>query len=233
MVAVIGDVHGCIKTLTELYNQIKNKYPETDVYCVGDLVDRGNFSAETIDFCQTEDIKCCLGNHDLMFLSYFRDPSSVMGRSWLYNGHLSTLSSYKNRPMSLEPHLDFIEKLKLFYNTTDCFICHAGISVKYKKYFNEYELDGSDDDFIHQVLSQDLESGSSVLWVRSNYLKLSKLQIVGHSRKFEILFDKNYQMYFIDTGCAYGNKLTGLIVDNNVVIERLEVPVFAEDLIAR
>ncbi len=233
MVAVIGDVHGCINTLTELYNQIKKKYPETEVFCVGDLVDRGNFSAETIDFCQEREIKCCLGNHDLMFLSYFKDPSSVMGRSWLYNGHLSTLSSYKDRPMSLEPHLDFIEKLKLFYNTPDCFICHAGVSVTYKKFFDEYKLDGSDDDLIQKVFNRELESETSVLWVRSNYLKLDKLQIVGHNRKFEVLYDKDNQIYFIDTGCAYGNKLTGLIVDNNNVIDKLEVPVFSEDLKVR
>lgn len=233
MVAVISDVHGCVNTLAELYNQIKNKYPDAEVYCVGDLVDRGNFSAETIDFCLEKRLKCCLGNHDLMFLSYFRDPSSVMARSWLYNGHLSTLNSYKNQPMRLEPHLDYIEKLKLFYNTPDCFISHAGISKKYQKYFSDFKLDGSYDDFIHQTLNQDLESETSVIWVRSNFLELEKLQIVGHSRKFEVLFDKKHNMYFIDTGCAYGNKLTSLIVDNNAVIEKLEVPVLSEDLMSR
>lgn len=233
MVAVIGDVHGCVNTLSELYNRIKTKYPEIKIYCVGDLVDRGNFSAETIDFCKKKKIKCCLGNHDLMFLAYFRDPASVMARSWLYNGHLSTLNSYKNQPMRLEPHLDYIEKLKLFYNTPDCFISHAGISKKYQKYFSDYKLDGSYDDFIYQTLNQDLESETSVIWVRSNFLELEKLQIVGHSRKFEVLFDKKHNMYFIDTGCAYGNKLTSLIVDNNVVIEKLEVQVISEDLMSR
>jgi serine/threonine protein phosphatase 1 len=233
MVAVISDVHGCVHTLTELYNQTKDKYPKVKVYCVGDLVDRGNFSAETINFCIEKKIKCCLGNHDLMFLSYFRDSSSVMARSWVYNGHISTINSYKNQPMSLEPHLDYIEKLKLFYNTPDCFICHAGISIKYKKYFSDYKLDGLHDDFIHRTISRDLESDTSVIWARSNFLRLEKLQVVGHNRKFEVLFDKKNNMCFIDTGCAYGNKLTSLIVDNNVVVDKLEVPVIPTDLITR
>ncbi len=232
MLAVIGDVHGCLHTFSELYHNVKTKYPEIDVYCVGDLVDRGNYSSETIDFCISKNIKCCLGNHDLMFLSYFRDPTSLMAKSWMFNGHLSTLNSYKNNPMRLEVHLDYVEKLKLFYNTGDCFISHAGVSSKYKKYFGDYKLDGTYDDFIHSLLVKDLDQDHSILWVRGNLIKLSKLQIVGHSRKFDLLFDEYSNVYYIDTGCAYGNKLTSVIVDNNKVIEKFEVHVKREDIIS-
>ena len=48
MVAVIGDVHGCYYTLKQLVEKIKAKYPDISIYCVGDLVDRGNFSCEVI-----------------------------------------------------------------------------------------------------------------------------------------------------------------------------------------
>ena len=54
MVAVIGDVHGCYFTLTELYQKIQFKYPEVEVYCVGDLIDRGNYSREVVDFIVDE-----------------------------------------------------------------------------------------------------------------------------------------------------------------------------------
>lgn len=230
MIAVIGDIHGCYHTLKELFNQIKSEYPDIELYSVGDLVDRGNFSSETIHFCISNNIKVCLGNHDYMFLQYFREPFSLMARSWVYNGHMATLNSYKNNPKSLEPHLDYVEKLKLFYNTKDAFICHAGISKVYKKYFKEYKLDGTHDKFIEKVLVQDLDKDYSVLWVRENLINIGKLQVIGHTRKFETLYDKNANVYYIDTGCAYGNKLTAVIVDDNNVIKKFSVPVFSEDI---
>jgi len=40
MIAVIGDIHGCFYTLSELVLRIKAKYPDIPLYCVGDLIDR-------------------------------------------------------------------------------------------------------------------------------------------------------------------------------------------------
>jgi serine/threonine protein phosphatase 1 len=231
MIAVIGDIHGCYNTLKELYQQVKTKYPNIEVYSVGDLVDRGNFSCETVHFCISNNIKVCMGNHDYMFLQYFREPFSAMAKAWVYNGHMSTLNSYKNNPQSLEPHLDYVEKLKLFYNTNDAFICHAGISKVYKKYFSQYKIDGTHDGFIEKLLSQDLEKDHSVIWVRENLINIGKLQIIGHTRKFETMYDKSSNVYYIDTGCVYGNKLTAVIVNENEIIDQIQVSVFTEDII--
>ncbi len=153
-----------------------------------------------------------------------------MARAWVYNGHIATLNSYKNNPRSLEPHLEYVEKLKLFYNTKDAFICHAGISKVYKKYFKEYKLDGSQDVFIEKVLRPDLENDNSVIWVREGLMNIGKMQIIGHTRKFEVIYDKNANVYYIDTGCAYGNKLTAVIVNENEIIDKIQVPVFNEDI---
>jgi serine/threonine protein phosphatase 1 len=72
MVAVIGDVHGCFYTLVELFNTIREKYQNIPVYCVGDLVDRGNHSFETMEFVINEKIKFTPGNHDYMFYHFFK-----------------------------------------------------------------------------------------------------------------------------------------------------------------
>lgn len=232
MIAVIGDLHGCFHTLKELYYQIKSKYPSIKVYCVGDLVDRGNFSYETVHFCISNNIEVCLGNHDYMFHAYFREPFSITARSWIFNGHIATLNSYKNHPEALEPHLDYIEKLKLFYNTEDAFICHAGISKVYKKWFREYKLDGKHDGFIAKLLENDLAEDFSVIWVRGEILNVGKLQIVGHTHKINVIHDKSVNICYIDTGCVYGNKLTGVIVENSEVVEIIQIPTFKEDIIS-
>ena len=50
MVAVIGDIHGCFHTLKKLYALILKKYPDIPVCAVGDLVDRGKYSYEVVEF---------------------------------------------------------------------------------------------------------------------------------------------------------------------------------------
>ena len=83
MIAIIGDVHGCYYTLAELYNNIKNKYPDIEIYCVGDLIDRGNNSYEVMEFVINKKIQFTPGNHEYMFYNFFKDPTSVFARSWV------------------------------------------------------------------------------------------------------------------------------------------------------
>lgn len=230
MVAIISDVHGCYNTIKALYDKVRTKYPDIDFYCVGDLVDRGAFSAETIEFCITNNIKVTLGNHDLMFLSYFREPDSTMAYNWQFNGMGPTLKSYSKGNFDFEKHLKFVENLKLFYNTPDCFISHAGISKVYKKYFKDYKLDGSFDMYIENLLKRDIEMDHSVVWERDPLLKLEKLQVVGHTRRLEVGYEESSDTYYIDTGCVYGNKLSCVIVENNRLVEILDEKVNPEDI---
>ncbi len=125
MVAVIGDIHGCYFTLKELVSQIKNKYPDIKLYSVGDLVDRGNFSYEVINFIVSEKIRFTPGNHDYMFYYFIHEPGSEMGGIWIYNGSETTVQSYRDKVSDMYKHLDMIIKAPLFYNLDDCFISHA------------------------------------------------------------------------------------------------------------
>ena len=84
MVAVIGDIHGCFHTLEKLYALILKKYPDIPVCSVGDLVDRGKFSYEVIEFVRKNKITFTPGNHDYMFYYFIKHPSSLIGRSWIY-----------------------------------------------------------------------------------------------------------------------------------------------------
>ena len=133
MVAVIGDIHGCFNTLKKLVEEIRNKYPKIPLYCVGDLVDRGSFSYEVIEYIVAENIKFTPGNHDYMFYHFVHEPFSGMGTAWLYNGYESTMHSYNDRYEKINEHLEIIKNAPLYFNLEDCFICHAGISVFLKR----------------------------------------------------------------------------------------------------
>ena len=112
MVAIIGDIHGCYYTLVELYTKIRKSYPDIPVYCVGDLVDRGNYSYEVMNFIIENKIWITPGNHDYMFYHFFKDPSSIFAKSWFFNGNETTLESYENRQAAMFDHIDFIKEAK-------------------------------------------------------------------------------------------------------------------------
>ncbi len=228
MVAVIGDVHGCYYTLKQLVEKIKNKYPDINIYCVGDLVDRGNNSFEVIEFVVAEKIQFTIGNHDFMFYSNMRDPFSLMAKSWNYNGAETTLASYKDKLNRMDEHLDLIINSPLFFNLDDCFISHAGISKSLKDKLPENFL--SNDAALTEILSNDLYNQNSIIWARGDLLNIGKLQVVGHTHRKEVFFDKDSNALYIDTTAYGNNKLTSVIVDQNRLIDTLEEKTVFDDV---
>ncbi len=227
MVAVIGDVHGCYQTLKQLVENIRTKYPGISIYCVGDLVDRGNYSFEVIEFVLSENILFTLGNHDLMFYSFFKHPASSMANNWTYNGSESTLTSYQDKPEKLEEHLDVLVKSPVFINTDDCFISHAGISQFYKNKLPSNIFENLNE--LENILRQDLNDKNSILWCRTALLNIGKLQVVGHTHRKDILYDEASNAVYIDTTAFGLNKLSAVIVQDNKVIERIEQKTFRDD----
>lgn len=228
MVAVIGDVHGCYYTLRQLVDKIKNKYPGIDIYCVGDLVDRGNYSFETIQFVISQKINFTAGNHDYMFYSNMRDPFSLMAKSWHYNGAETTLVSYKDKLNQMEEHLDLILNSPLFFNLNDCFISHAGISKSLKEQLPENFL--SNDTALKEILSSDLFDQNSVIWARGPLLNIGKLQVVGHTHRKEVHFDKEANALYIDTTAYGNNKLSAAIVEQNKLVEIIDQQTCIDDV---
>lgn len=229
MVAVIGDIHGCFFTLVELYNKIRNKYPKVAIYSVGDLIDRGNFSYEVVKFFVEEKIRFTPGNHDYMFYHFFKDPSSVFAKSWVFNGNESTLVSYEDHEDEIFKHIEFIKQAPLYFDLDDCFITHAGISDVYK---NELPFDYKRDlSVLSHYIKQDYRNEDGVLWTRANLLDLGKLQVVGHTKSQDVILDETSNALYIDTGACVGNKLSAVVVHESKIIETFEQPTKLDDII--
>jgi bis(5'-nucleosyl)-tetraphosphatase (symmetrical) len=66
----VGDIQGCLSELKELLNIINFSQNDT-LWCVGDLINRGPESLETLRFLQSLGDQCIavLGNHDLHLLA--------------------------------------------------------------------------------------------------------------------------------------------------------------------
>jgi Calcineurin-like phosphoesterase len=228
MIAVIGDVHGCFNTLNELYKQVKDKYPEIEVYCVGDLVDRGNFSSKVIDFIIEKKIKFTPGNHDYMFYYYNKDPQSFLGRTWLFNGAEKTIESYRNLGEKMQQHLKLIADAPLYFNLNDCFVSHAGISEYYKEFLHVNFKENLDT--LKDLLYEDISEDFGILWTRGKLLNLGKLQVVGHTRAKDVHFSEQNNVIYIDTSVYTGNKLSCVIVNDNKIADILSVTTIDEDI---
>lgn len=228
MIGVIGDIHGCYFTLKELVSKIREIYPDIDLYSVGDLVDRGNFSCEVFDFTIEQNIKFTPGNHDYMFYYFFKEPNSVLARSWKYNGSEKTLESYEKNNDKIQRHLEIIKNSPLFFNLKECFISHAGISTYYNSILpKNYKQDL---DLLKKVAYSDITSEHGILWTRDELVNIGKLQIVGHTRMNEISFKEFNNVVYIDTSAYSGNKLSAVIVEDNKIIESFSVPTFQVDI---
>ena len=96
---VVGDVHGRADLLLPL---LAKKPSDSQLVFVGDLVDRGDQSAEVLtivkDLCQTGAI-CLMGNHERMMLDFINQPTEL-GARWMRYGGLQTLQSYDVRGIS-------------------------------------------------------------------------------------------------------------------------------------
>jgi len=228
MVAVIGDVHGCLNTLQNLVSSIRKNYPTIEIYCVGDLIDRGNFSYEVVEFVKSEKIKFTPGNHDYMMYYFIKHPTHEIGRPWPHNGYEATLISYNDHFEKLNEHLDFIISSPLYYNLDDCFISHAGISRQMK---NQLPKNFKDDfSSFEKITKANLNKEEGILWTRDTLLNIDKLQVVGHSIKKEVLFVEKSNAVYIDTGVYLRNKLSAVIVMNNKVIKILAEKTCDQDI---
>ncbi|MCZ6703288.1 MAG: metallophosphoesterase [Ignavibacteria bacterium] len=228
MVAVIGDAHGCYNTLKILFEEIKNGFPNIPIYSVGDLVDRGKFSFEVVEFIKENKIVFTAGNHDLMFYYFFTKPSHPIAKAWIYNGSETTMDSYSDHMDIVRDHLAVIIKAPLFLDLEDCFISHAGISSYYKKIFKTDILNTPAD--LTDVLNDDLNSQHGVLWNRDVLLNLGKLQIVGHTIQQDVNYDEKSNALYIDTSAFSGKKLSAVIVEQNKLIDTISIDTRKEDL---
>lgn len=228
MVAVIGDIHGCYNTFLQLYDDIKTIYPDIEVYSVGDLVDRGKYSYEVVEFFKKNEIKFTAGNHDLMFYYYITQQGHPIGKPWIYNGSETTMKSYKHSRTRMRDHFTLIAKAPLFINLDDCFISHAGISGFYSKKFKNGILDKLDE--LDVLLKNELTSAHGVIWTRDELMNIGKLQVVGHTIFPEVTMHKRSNALYIDTSAFAGNKLSAVIVEDNQLLEIFSADTHPDDI---
>ncbi len=203
---IIGDVHGCYKTLLALIEQFPNKQNSKIVF-VGDLIDRGANSCEVIELIINNNYDCVMGNHEELFLEYapnkgeFGNDFNMENFPYYFKrcGGKETIESYKNNKEIYCKHYDFIQKLPLYleykdYKTKD----NRYLVVSHSAVGKTWCLRNSDNKLYLENFK------SNTLWSRlEQFDNYDIFNVYGHTPRSNpkiTEFDIN-----IDLGCSYKN----------------------------
>ncbi|RZK60895.1 MAG: serine/threonine protein phosphatase [Hymenobacter sp.] len=212
---VIADIHGCLHTFRELLTHWR---PAEEILVqLGDLVDRGNFSPETVEQCRQlslefpEHTVFLQGNHDWGMAEHLGPDGPYP--EWLGWGGKGTLQQYPRHRAWLAPHAAWLAARPLFWEDKDVLFSHAGFA-------------GTPDPL-------DPNSADGVLWRRGPLLNTGQLQVVGHTPTADgkLRFDRGANAIYLDTGAVYGRCLTGLrLSETGVVLGTVVVATHRKDV---
>jgi len=219
-VYAVGDVHGRLDLLTDLFSRIDvdragRPAKSTLQVFLGDYVDRGPRSREVLEAIIARSRNLPLvslkGNHESYFLEFLRNPEVLA--TWRLYGGLETLLSYDLAP-SVAPdqqeckmlashlrktmpksHLRLLHDLELTFACGDYFFVHAGVKPGV-------------------ALSHQQEE--DLLWIRDEFLvheeSYGKVIVHGHTPVAEP--DMKPNRINIDTGAYATGRLTCLVLEN-------------------
>ena len=213
-VLIIGDVHGCLNTLKALLEE-NWKQGELLIF-LGDLIDRGCYTPETVEYVRNlqkkypDCVQVLLGNHENEFIEHFDHGPN---QNWLWQTGTKTLQDYEEKGYDLFKDLAWFKTLPLFYETDSVFVSHAGISAFSRDPY-------------------DLNNPESIIWNRSKKKAIGKMQVIGHTPNPNgPSYDKESNTWNIDTAAVYGAKLTAMRLDEKGgVREIISISVFRDDL---
>jgi len=171
---VVGDIQGCFDSLIALLSKVSFNPNNDTLYCVGDLVNRGPKSLETLRYLKSlgSSVKPVLGNHDLHMLSCYygirKFKKQDTAKSILKADDAEELVSWlKQQPLAI------------YDESCDVFISHAGLYPKWSiKQGLEYSKDFSN------TLNSD------------KYMNLLKKMYGNRPNKFSIKLPKKKQWLF-------------------------------------
>lgn len=204
---VIGDIHGCFKTLMALLKQL----PDDKIFFVGDLIDKGPRSYEVVKFViDHPEMQSVRGNHEDFMVDTVGFCSLDNYCLWTHprNGGQATIDSYKEhfpamkdrelKDLIPKDHLHFLDCLPEFIIEDNLFISHSAYSG----------FDLNDQEMIEDM--QTWDKLRSLRWYRGTPRRVVKdskeyFHIFGHTPNPGVIKTDFYAN--IDTGAVFsGNQ---------------------------
>ncbi|WP_027084428.1 metallophosphoesterase family protein [Cohnella panacarvi] len=220
---IISDIHGCIDEFNELLDNVRFNRNSDQLILLGDYVDRGPASKDvverTMELVLQDNAIALRGNHDQRLVDLVLGDEAAVKAKFREHGGLQTLQSYigftgteitdeaihqarERIGHAYGRHIEFLRRLPLYYEDDAHIYVHAGLNPNYPNWKEQPERDFmyiKGDFYLHRT-------------------HVDKKVVFGHSRAEEI--HRKSDVWFaedkigIDGGCAYGQQLNALIVEN-------------------
>jgi hypothetical protein len=208
---IVGDVHGCLRELQDLLS-LASIGANDDVVFVGDLVARGPDSLGVLELAMNLDAKSVQGNHERKLLRAFETESRCDEKVRLTPGHRRLMQELKAE------HWEFMKAMPLYWELPQHRACvvHAGV-------LPGVPLAQQDPWILTHVRSIDSQGMPSTelnspLWA-TQYRGPTHL-VFGHSA--QVGLQLNEHATGLDSGCVYGGRLTGLLLDEGQPVPTLD-----------
>lgn len=204
---IISDIAGQFDALQRLVARVPEDMP---IVLLGDLVDRGAYSAEVVDWAMnTPRVRAVMGNHEHMMLDFYLNEEnygSIYAYDiWLANGGSATRSSYSRKYGSIRPpveHLDWLKNLPLYILEDGLLMSHAPLNAHHT--LEEMVEITKREPLYGKWTGQD----GSLLWNRSLPKKRDEFyQIFGHNSGWGVSFGPGWMC----TDQSSASILTGVI----------------------
>lgn len=196
----IGDIHGCLKSLTTLADYVGFCPTGDTIVTLGDYIDRGPDSKGVIDYLielrKTHQLITLKGNHEAMILDSRHYYDDLM--NWLLNGGIETLTSFNAVEFEDVPqtYWDFLQSLETYHETEAHILVHAGLTPD---------------------LPLKEQPEQTMLWLRFNETEphqSGKTVICGHTPQRPAKPAVKPHSICIDSGACNGGWLTCLDIDS-------------------
>lgn len=192
---VIGDVHGCYKTLLALIAKLP---PGVPITFAGDLIDRGPDSRRIVQLVIDNGHDCVKGNHEDMMVQYNDDESNdkAFASNFTHNGGIQTLQSYEVFPEDFKRHADWMRSLPVYIEYPEVkredgrylVVSHSGVGNVWKHRDNETKRRMFDE---------------AVMWDRNRFLDQPEIyNVFGHTPQADGATVKSFYAN-IDTGAVF------------------------------
>lgn len=207
---VIGDIHGRVKKLNQVFEKSNFDFENNELICLGDLCDRGLHTKDVINLLMNvKNLVLLIGNHDRWFIDWMTHH----GDSWYLdmwlkqNGGKHTLDSFKYTK-DFTPYVDFYSQAKLYHkDSMNRYFAHANVP---------FDLTTTDEyDFS---------------WDRSLAYQCEKKQKIGdyYSKFFKIYLGhtivsnyplNHHNVWLMDTGAGFDGKLSMMNIETEEIFQ--------------
>lgn len=215
-VLFVGDVHGCLDELKELYSKCTSPDQETVVVFVGDIVFKGPKTVEVIRFARETGSFAVRGNHEQSLLTeilHKRNNEPVREkRKFVFDLTEEDEEFLENLPFSISiPSLNVL-------------VVHGGL-------LPGVPVENQDPLGLIFIRNYDPEKFQGYSKLEEGYPWAAMWEgpqhvVFGHDAR------RGLQLYAhasgIDSGCVYGNYLTGILVEDGVWENRKLIQVQAK-----